>query len=401
MVIHYEDKKPEQAILEDTPPSSLECIANKGDSNKLIHAENLSALKTLLSTHKGAIDLIYIDPPFATNTDFTISDHRSNTISRSSSGISAYSDKLTGPEYLEFLRHRLVFLRELLSETGSIYLHIDYKVGHYVKLIMDEIFGVANFRNDITRIKCNPKNFARKAYGNIKDMILFYSKSSDITWNNPSAPFTERDINRLFKKISKDGRRYTTIPLHAPGETVNGKTSKKWKGINPPEGRHWRTDPAVLEQWDKEGLIEWSNNGVPRKKIFLDERDGKKVQDIWEFKDPQYPLYPTEKNLDLLRFILEASSNEGDTVLDCFVGSGTTLVAAEMLGRHWIGIDQSESAVQITRERLATMPRTLFSTNNYEFWQEEKITGQPQNIKRGSMEQAINLPMAQKNSLKK
>lgn len=371
MVIDYKGKTSEKAILKSVEPLALECVANKGGGNKLIQADNLSVLKTLMDSHKGFIDLVYIDPPFATNTDFTISDERSNTVSRSSGGISAYSDKLTGPEYLEFLRHRLIFLRELLSETGSIYLHIDYKVGHYVKLIMDEIFGAANFRNDITRIKCNPKNFARRAYGNIKDMILFYSKSSEITWNNPSAPFAEGDANRLFKKIDKDGRRYTTIPLHAPGETAKGKTSQLWKGMKPPAGRHWRTDPAKLERWDKEELIEWSKNGVPRKKIYLDEKEGKKVQDIWEFKDPQYPSYPTEKSLNLLKFIIGASSNEGDIVLDCFAGSGTTLVASETLGRRWIGIDQSESAIRITQERLASTPRTIFSANSYELWKEK------------------------------
>ena len=226
----------------------------------------------------GKINLVYIDPPFATNHYFTMTKGRANTISRSAKGVSAYNDTLTGSEYLEFLRPRLIFLRELLSETGSIYLHIDYKIGHYVKLIMDEIFGMENFRNDITRIKCNPKNFSRQAYGNIKDLILFYSKSKKVIWNNPKIPFTEEDAGRLFKKIDENGRQYTTIPLHAPGETSNGNTSKKWKGMNPPAGRHWRTDPATLDQWDEEGLIEWSSNGVPRKKIFLDEREGKKCR---------------------------------------------------------------------------------------------------------------------------
>ena len=236
---------------------------------------------------------------------------------------------------------------------------------------MDEIFGASNFRNDITRIKCNPKNFTRKAYGNIKDMILFYSKSSKMAWNNPSVPFSEEDAARLFRKVDHDGRRYTTIPLHAPGETANGPTSKKWRDMNPPEGRHWRTNPKTLEGWDKTGLIEWSSNGVPRKKIYLDERAGKKPQDIWEFKDPQYPKYPTEKSLELLRFIIEASSNPGDTVLDCFVGSGTTAVAAEILGRKWIGMDQSKAAIKISQERLGGVPNSIFSKNMYGLWLEE------------------------------
>jgi len=171
----------------------------------------------------------------------------------------------------------------------------------------------------------------------------------------------------LFKKIDKDGRKYTTIPLHAPGETTNGNTGKEWKGIKPPKGRHWRSEPAILEELDKQGLIEWSTNGVPRKKIFLDEKDGKKMQDIWEFKDPQYPKYPTEKSLDLLKFIIEASSNEGDLVLDCFCGSGTTLIAAQELSRNWIGIDKSDQAIKVTQKKLSQIPASLFSKVEYEF----------------------------------
>ena len=367
MIIAYENKQTEKVIISSNSKAKLKAISGTGAKNKLIHADNLSALKTLLDDYAGKVDLVYIDPPFATNGHFKISDDRANTISSSNGDAIAYSDTLIGADFLEFLRERLIFLRELLSERGSIYLHIDYKIGHYVKLIMDEVFGRDKFRNDITRIKCNPKNFSRKAYGNIKDLILFYSKSENPIWNEPRTPFTEADEDRLFKKIDKDGRRYTTIPLHAPGETTNGNTGKEWKGIKPPKGRHWRSEPALLEEWDKQGLIEWSANGVPRKKIFLDEKEGKKMQDIWEFKDPQYPKYPTEKSLDLLKFIVEASSNEGDLVLDCFCGSGTTLIAAQELGRNWIGIDQSDQAIKVTQKKLSQIPASLFSKVEYEF----------------------------------
>ena len=142
----------------------------------LIKGDNIKAIDLLLTEKglKGKIDLIYIDPPFATNGNFTITDGRATTISNSKNGEVAYSDKLVGTEFIEYLRERLILLRELLSDKGSIYLHIDYKIGHYVKIMMDEIFGIKNFRNDITRIKCNPKNFKRTGYGNIKDLILFY-----------------------------------------------------------------------------------------------------------------------------------------------------------------------------------------------------------------------------------
>ena len=336
-------------------------------ANKLIQGENLTALRSLLESYRGRVSLIYIDPPFATNGEYRVGATRTGTVSSSPADTLAYADTLVGAEFLDFLRERLVLLRELLADDGSIYLHIDYKIGHYVKVLMDEVFGQRNFRNDITRIKCNPKNFPRKGYGNVKDLILFYSKSGNVIWNDPQVPLSEADKARLFRKVDADGRRYTTIPLHAPGETVNGSTGQAWRGLLPPRGRHWRSEPAVLEELDRQGLIEWSANRVPRKKIFADEKATRRMQDIWEFKDPPYPVYPTQKNLELLQFIIATSSNAGDLVLDCFCGSGTTLLAAQAMNRRWIGIDNSEPAIAVARKRLAEMPGNLFSATGYEF----------------------------------
>jgi adenine-specific DNA-methyltransferase len=381
MQLQYPNKKTEQEIFNSIPDIELEQINSSDSPNMLIQADNLIALKQLITKHnlKGKIDLVYIDPPFATNNTFTITDGRASTISNSSNGTVAYTDTLKGFDFIEFIRERLVLLKMLLSDKGSIYLHIDYKIGHYVKVVMDEIFGIENFRNDLTRIKCNPKNFARKGYGNIKDMILFYSKSENLIWNEPKIPYTEEDKIKLFPKIEKDGRRYTTIPLHAPGETQNGKTSQAFKGIFPPPGRHWRSDVTVLEQWDKEGLIEWSDNGNPRKKIYFDEQEGKRVQDIWEFKDPQYPVYPTEKNPDLLDLIVKTSSNENSIVLDCFAGSGTTLKAAQTNGRQWIGIDQSDEAIKAIIQKLDSVEGNLFiSKADYKLLTEKKHSTQQQ-----------------------
>jgi Adenine specific DNA methylase Mod len=381
MQLQYPNKKTEQEIFNSIPDIELEQINSSDSPNMLIQADNLIALKQLITKHnlKGKIDLVYIDPPFATNNTFTITDGRASTISNSSNGTVAYTDTLKGFDFIEFIRERLVLLKMLLSDKGSIYLHIDYKIGHYVKVVMDEIFGIENFRNDLTRIKCNPKNFARKGYGNIKDMILFYSKSENLIWNEPKIPYTEEDKIKLFPKIEKDGRRYTTIPLHAPGETQNGKTSQAFKGILPPPGRHWRSDVTVLEQWDKEGLIEWSDNGNPRKKIYFDQQEGKRVQDIWEFKDPQYPVYPTEKNPDLLDLIVKTSSNENSIVLDCFAGSGTTLKAAQTNGRQWIGIDQSDEAIKAIIQKLDSVEGDLFiSKADYKLLTEKKHSTQQQ-----------------------
>lgn len=320
--------------------------------NILINSENIKGLNYLLNelNLKGKIDLVYIDPPFATNNNFTITDGRASTISNSKKGNIAYTDTLLGEEFVNYIKERLVLIRELLSKEGSVYLHTDYKIGHYLKIMMDDVFGINNFRNDITRVKCNPKNFKRIGYGNIKDMILFYTKSSKAIWNEPKESYTDEDVTKLFPKIDNMGRRYTTVPIHAPGET---KSPREFKGQLPPSGRHWRTDVEILEQWDKEGLIEWSSNGNPRKIVYADEKSGKRVQDIWtQFKDPQYPVYPTEKNLDFLDLIVKTSSLRDSIVLDCFCGSGTTLKAAAINGRHWIGIDQSEFAIEASIKKL-------------------------------------------------
>ncbi|MBN2288673.1 MAG: site-specific DNA-methyltransferase [Candidatus Glassbacteria bacterium] len=321
----------------------------------LIHGDNYDVLRELkrIPEISGKIRLVYIDPPFGTNQNFNITDTRVSTISRVNGGRVAYSDNLTGEEYLKFLAERLVLIREIMADHGSIYVHIDTKMGHYVKCCLDNIFGQENFINDITRIKCNPKNFNRKGYGNYKDVILFYAKTRDFIWNHPRQAI-DTELDPRFKNIDEEGRRYTTTPLHAPGETQNGVTGKPWRGIKPPPGRHWRYPPEKLEELERKGLIEWSSNQNPRKILYADEvaKAGVKMQDVWKYKDPQNPKYPTEKNLEMLKMIIKASSNEGDIILDAFCGSGTALVAAQELGRSYIGIDSSVDAVEIARKRL-------------------------------------------------
>lgn len=365
MELFYKGRKNKKDVLTDIPSCSFKEVRGFGQgyldgrNNMLILGDNLLALKALLNNPQvaGKVKLVYIDPPFATNHEYRGGTSRTATVSWSQEDESAYEDKVIGAEYLDFLRSRLILLRELLAEDGSIYVHIDWKMGHYVKVLMDEIFGQERFINDIARIKCNPKNFARKAYGNIKDMILFYSKTSQYIWNDPREEMTEEDLKRLFPKVDKDGRCYTTTPLHAPGETRNGPTGQPWKGLKPPKGRHWRCSPEKLTRLDEQGLVEWSSTGNPRKKIYADDivAKGKKRQDIWEFKDHPYPSYPTEKNLEMLKLIIEASSNPDDLVLDCFAGSGATLVAAEELGRRWIGTDSSPHAIERAKKRLKTL----------------------------------------------
>jgi 3-methyladenine DNA glycosylase/8-oxoguanine DNA glycosylase len=226
-----------------------------------------------------------------------------------------------------------------------------------MKLIMDEIFGVACYRNLIVRKKCNPKNYTRKAYGNIADFILFYTRSERYVWNRPVVPLSDHSAKEYQYVEPETGRRFMKVPVHAPGKR-NGATGGPWRGKMPPLGKHWQYTPAVLDEMDAKGEIYWSSNGNPRRKIYIDQNLGVGVQDIWlDFKDAhnqniKITGYPTEKNPDLLRRIIEASSNPGDIVMDCYAGSGTTLDVANELKRQWIGMDDSNEAVAAILERF-------------------------------------------------
>lgn len=258
MKLIYKNKKTVKEILQTTKAAFLTGEStNLHLKNILIQGDNLAVMQTLIQKYNmlKSIRLVYIDPPFSTNTIYRHGVDRTSTVSASLNDSIAYSDKIKHEDYIEFIRERLIIVRELMADDASIYLHIDYKIGHYIKIIMDEIFGKSHFRNDITRIKCNPKNFKRKAYGNVKDLILFYTKTNEYIWNEPRGPLSDNDIERLFKKVDKYGRKYTTVPLHAPGETANGPTGRPWRGMEPPKGRHWRSAPDILEKLDQEGLI--------------------------------------------------------------------------------------------------------------------------------------------------
>lgn len=347
--LHYAGKLSEQAILR-TAGGRFSTLYQGGSHNRLYFSDNLPVLAALRADAKiaGKVELIYIDPPFATGGVFQ--SRRQND---------AYTDLLKGAAYIEFIRQRLLFLRELLSETGSIYVHLDANMIFAVKLIMDEVFGEGNFRNLITRKKCNPKNYTRKRFGNISDQILFYTKTDTYTWNRPFEPWTPQAAEKEYPYIDEQtGRRYKKVPVHAPG-TRNGETGKPWRGMMPPPGKHWQYTPDKLDEMDRRGEIYWSPTGNPRRKIFYDESPGKPVQDIWlDAKDAhnqniRVTGYPTEKNALLLERIIQASSNPGDLVIDCFSGSGTTLAVSQQLSRRWVGIDNSPHAIATTLRRFA------------------------------------------------
>lgn len=349
MILQFDGKKKKDEILNCDLIKGIEFF----DQSMVIQGDNIQVLREMLKNYRGKIDLIYIDPPFGTKQTFTKGEGRVSTISRSKKGTIAYEDNLINDEYLSFMYERIVLMYELLSEQGSLYLHIGTEMGHYLKIILDEVFGSENYRNDITRIKGNPKNFNRKAYGNQKDMILFYTKNANkCIWNEVKIPLklSQEELEKKFPKIDSNGRRYNTVPLHAPGES-NGPTGQIWRGMMPPVGRHWRTSPEEFDKMDEMGLIEWSKTGNPRIKKFADEHKGSKIQDVWEYKDPANPIYPTEKNMEMLELIIKQSSNKNSIVMDCFCGSGSTLYAAQKLGRKFIGIDQSDEAIKAINSR--------------------------------------------------
>lgn len=323
---------------------------NKSEGiRRLYHADNIDVLNNLLHDKDvcGKITLIYIDPPYNTGGAFETRDFKH-----------AYDDNFTIQSYLSFMRKRLELMHTLLSQEGSIYIHLDSNMVFHIKVMMDEIFGMQNFKGMITRKKCKSKNFTRKTYGNISDYILFYSKTEEPIWNRPYEEWSDEKILKEYPFIEKEtGRRYKKVPIHAPGKR-NGVTGGPWRDMMPPQGKHWQFTPDKLDEMDSHGEIYWSSNGNPRRKVYLDCSKGVPVQDIWlDYLDVnnQNTLitgYPTEKNIDMLKRIIETSSRPGDLVLDCFAGSGTTLVAADELGRQWIGVDIGDEAISTIKNRF-------------------------------------------------
>lgn len=327
---------------------SLFSSVNGGGINHLYFGDNLNALLYMLDNgYRNKVRLIYIDPPFATSSNFVNRNQKH-----------AYCDSLSGGEYVEFLRERIVVMHELLADDGSLYLHLDGKMAFTMKLILDEIFGEKNFRAFITRKKCSTKNYTKNTYGNISDYIMFYSKTSNYVWNRPFEPWEYDKMVKQYPYIDeRTGKRYKKVPIHAPG-TRNGETGKEWRGKLPPKGKHWQYTPEKLDEFDAAGEIYWSPTGNPRRMVFCEPNKGIPVQDIWlDYRDSinQSQLttgYPTEKNYGMLKLIVGASSNPGDVVLDCFAGSGTTLGAAFELGRKWIGVDNSPESVKAIMKRF-------------------------------------------------
>ena len=281
--------------------------------------------------------------------------------------------------YLAFMGPRLAEMHRILTPTGSIYLHCDPTASHYLKCVMDAIFGVENFRNEIIWQRTNAHNDG-KQYGRVHDTILFYSKSRQTVWNPVYTAHDPAYVKRAYRHQDERGL-YRVASLNAPGVTQKGDSGKPWRGINPSGvGRHWSTPrrenwPAgveppenyeslsvheKLEALDANGLIYWPPKGnVPGFKRYLSRSKGKRAQDVITDINPiaskskERLGYPTQKPLALYERLIKAASNEGDIVLDPFCGCGTTIDAAHTLKRQWIGIDITILALDPMRQRLA------------------------------------------------
>ena len=341
--------------------------------------DNLDIMRGLNSE---SVDLIYLDPPFNSNRDY------SAPIGSEAAG-AAFKDTWTLNDvdlawhgliaeehpglygiidaagvahgkgmksYLIMMAVRLLEMRRLLKPTGSIYLHCDPTASHYLKLAMDSVFGASNFRSDITWKRTNAKGQAFKGYPNNADTLLYYSKTDQFIWNRPFQPHDPSYVDKFYKYVEPEtGRRYTLGDLTNPNHDRPNLTYE-FLGVN----RVWRWTRERMQQAYDQGLVVQQRPGsVPRLKRYLDEMPGNPVDTIWDNINPvqagssEQVGYPTQKPIALLERIIQASSNEGDVVLDPFCGCATALIAAEKLGRQWIGIDLSPVARTLVQRRMA------------------------------------------------
>ena len=265
----------------------------------------------------------------------------------------------TFDRYARWFYDAAVILRDLLADHGSIYVHIGPNMSHYVKTVLDEVFGRENYANEIVWRRAFAHSDSGRC-GIIHDNILLYGKTQNRKWNRVLQAPSKDYVEQFFDQYDKQRKeRYARITLTGAGVTKDGESGKPWRGVNPSAiGRHWAASHAELDRLDQEGRIHWPKKGVPRLKRFESEYEGIVLQDIWtdinkiHNQSPELVNYPTQKPETLVERILRASSNENNLVLDCFCGSGTTAAVAEKLNRRWIACDLGRFAIHTTRKRL-------------------------------------------------
>jgi len=378
-------------FIRDNPSVIISTQPVATDKNLLYYGDNLEVLQRYLKDE--SVDLVYLDPPFNSRQDYNVLFAEKDG-SQSSSQIHSFEDTwewnieaertlqeviekggriadaprsfrsfLGGSDmmaYLAMMAPRLVELRRVLKETGSIYLHCDPTASHYLKILMDAVFGPQNFRTEIIWKRSSAHNDAkqgRKQHGRIHDVILFYTKGIDWQWNSVFTKYNEKYVNEFYKYIEEgSGRQYRLDNLTGPGGAAKGNPSYEIMGVT----RHWRYSKEKMNKLIAEGRVVQSKPGaVPAYKRYFDEMQGVQVQDIWTDIGPigaqaQERLgYPTQKPEALLERIIQSSSNAGDLILDPFCGCGTTVQVAQRLNRRWIGIDITHLAIGLIKKRLS------------------------------------------------
>ena len=414
--------------------------------NTLYYGDNLKALREYVADE--SVDLIYLDPPFNSNASYNVL-FREKSGEDSPAQIKAFTDTwewtleaertydeeiirnpIASPTvkdmitafrgyigdnammaYLVMMTPRLVELRRVLKPTGSIYLHCDPTASHYLKILMDTIFGAANFRNEIVWKRANAHNDPKR-FGRISDSILYYRNRTKSTWNTQHTPYRAEYYKSHFSKDADD-RYYRTVPLDAPRHGEGSPNLLyEWHGKLPAATRTWAVRREVMERYEQEGRIRYTRTGTPTLIQYADEMPGVPLQNIWTDIPPVNPQarerlgYPTQKPQALLERIIQASSNEGDVVLDPFCGCGTAIAAAENLKRQWLGIDVTHLAVALMKNRLKTAfnlapgkdyevlgepvdvgsARALAEEDRYQFqfWAMSLLEARPREQKRGA-----------------
>ena len=309
-------------------------------------------LEQLRRLPAACVDLIYIDPPFNSNRNYEV--FWGETKEKR-----AFADRhASTAAYLDYMRPRCVELARVLKKTGSFYYHCDWHASHYVKVMLDQIFGENQFQNEIVWKRSHAHSDAKqgaRGFGTVTDSIFFYTAGNTSTWNTIYRPYDQEYLDRDYRRVDADGRRYRIDNMQGPGGEAKGNPRYEVMGVT----RYWRFSKERMEQLIKEGrVIQTRPGAVPQYKRYLDEMPGVPLQNLWEDipiisnRSHESLGYPTQKPVALLERILKASSNENDVVLDAFCGCGTALVAAQKLGRQWIGIDVSPTACRVMAKRL-------------------------------------------------
>ncbi len=340
----------------------------EGWRNKLYWGDNLQVMSHLLKEYRGKVKLVYIDPPFDSKADYKRTIQIKGQLASSDQMVfeeKQYTDIWVNDEYLQFMYERLILVKELLDDGGALYLHCDWHKSHYLRLILDEIFGMDNFVNEIIWKRRGGLLNQTRQYGVATDTILFYVKSSSYIWNQQYSKYdTEDYVQERFKYVDENGRRYRLSPIVSPSYSPN--LIYEYKGYKPPKNG-WSLSFETMQRFESEGRLYFPDDKNQRiqRKQYLDEWNGRVVQNLWDDIPPVNPMagekidYPTQKPELLLERIIRASSRPGDLIFDCFMGSGTTQSIAMKLGRRFIGADINLGAVQITTKRLLAVSSEL------------------------------------------